>query len=89
MEVSFGTFNKQTHGFPPDPEEIASLRQRKGHGLLPCPIFLIGCLAKPVLPHRGRHGLFYASFPQELGRFLGRRGIDVESCAPLESRRLG
>src|SRR6267154_4103811 len=41
------------------------------------------------LSHSRRCRLFYARFPQEFRSLFRRRGIDVETGAPLESCRLG
>src|SRR5580698_4602852 len=46
-------------------------------------------LPSAFLPHRRRDRLFHASLPQKLRRFIRRCGINVETRAPLKSRRLG
>src|SRR5438876_1275381 len=46
------------------------------------------CRPGICLPNRYRHWLLHTRFPEKFRRFLWRRGIDVETRSPFESRRL-
>ena len=51
--------------------------------MMPCPIFLQG-IEFGSTRRRGDR-LFHTGFPQELGCFLGRSRIDIETGAPFEA----
>jgi len=53
------------------------------------PSFFHSVPGPDFLTHGDRRRLFHIGLTQELRRFFGRRGIDVETSSPLEARSLG
>ena len=64
---------------------LSPAKRKKGVASLATPVFLL-----PEISADGYwRGFFNVRFAQELRRFFWRRGIDIESRAPFESRRFG